>query len=73
MCGRTIASGEGLSGHDEGGCVRTKVLEEIGKTVEENESICASCCSSKLVIRKAFRRGGKHECTLLEVSMVAYP
>jgi hypothetical protein len=54
VCGRTVAGGEGLSGHNEGRRVRTKVLEEVGKAVEENESICASCRGSKLVISEAF-------------------
>lgn len=41
MGGRTITSGEGLSRNNESGGIRTKVLEEVGETVEENESVRA--------------------------------
>lgn len=54
MGSRTVTGGEGLSRYNECRCVRTKVLEEIGKAVEENESVCASCRGGKLVISKAF-------------------
>lgn len=54
MCGGTVAGGEGLSGHNEGRRIRTKVLEEVGKAIEENESICSGCRGSKLVVSETF-------------------
>ena len=35
MCGGSVTGGEDLSRNDEGGRVGTKVLEEVGQTVEE--------------------------------------
>lgn len=39
MGGRPVTGGEDLSRNDEGGGVGTKVLEEIGETVEEREPL----------------------------------
>lgn len=38
MSGRSVSSGEDLSGNDEGGGVGSEVLEEVGETVKEHES-----------------------------------
>lgn len=56
MGGRTITGGEGFSRHNESGCVGTKVLEEIGKAIEEDEYIFRRRVLIKLVISKAFEK-----------------
>jgi hypothetical protein len=37
--GRTVASWEGLTGHNESRCVRAEVLEEVGKAIEEHKHL----------------------------------
>jgi hypothetical protein len=37
--GRSVSGREAFSGDDEGGSVRTKVLEEVGQAVEEDEGL----------------------------------
>ena len=43
MCGRTVAGGKDLARDDKRGSVGTKVLEEIGETIESHEhrAVCA--------------------------------
>jgi hypothetical protein len=50
--GRTVTGGEDLTGDDEGGGVGAKVLEEIGDTVEEDESLGSSGSGDELVVRE---------------------
>lgn len=48
--GRTVTSGERLTRDDEGSRVGPKVLEEVGKTVEEYEGFLGARSSSKFVV-----------------------
>lgn len=53
MGGRTIACRENFARYHECGHVRPKVLEEIGKTVEEDEALSGSRGGSQFVVSKA--------------------
>ena len=53
VCGRTVTSGEDLTGNYEGGDVGAKVLEEVGQTVEEDESFFAAIRGDELVVCEA--------------------
>jgi len=48
--GRAVASGEGFSGNDEGGCIGAEVLEEVGHAVKENERLGGGRGGSEFVI-----------------------
>ena len=48
--GGTVTGGEDLTGDDEGGGVGAKVLEEVGETVEEDESFCSTGGGGELVV-----------------------
>lgn len=50
MCGGTVTSGENLTRDDECGSVGAEVLEEVGQTVEEDESLCSSGASNELPV-----------------------
>lgn len=39
VCGGTVTGGEHFSRDDERGCVRTKIIEEVGEAVQENKSV----------------------------------
>ena len=41
MCGGTVTCGEGLTRNNERRCIRTEVLEKVGKAVEEHKCILA--------------------------------
>ena len=61
--GRTVTSGECLTGNDEGGCVGTKVLEEVGQTVKEDESLGSRLACNKLIVPEthADEKDGEHD------------
>ena len=50
MGGGTVTGGENLSRNNEGRRVGAKVLEEVGQTVKEDESLLSSVGGSKLVV-----------------------
>ena len=51
---RSVTSGESFSRDDEGGRVRTEVLEEVGEAVEEHESFRGGWGSDEFVVSEAF-------------------
>lgn len=53
MCGGTITCGEDFSGDNEGGDVGTEILEEVGETIEDDESFGGCWCRGELVVAKA--------------------
>ena len=53
VSGRTVTSGKGLSRNDERGGVRTKVLEEVGQTVEEHKRLLGRSGVSQFVVTEA--------------------
>lgn len=53
MSSRTISGWEDFSGNDESGNVGTKVLEKVGKTVEEYKSLFASGCVIEFIESEA--------------------
>ncbi len=59
MSGRTVPRREDFAGNDESRGVGPKVLEEIGETVEEHESILCGLGSGELIVTKAYRNNEK--------------
>lgn len=53
VSGRTITSGENLARDDEGGGIRSKVLEEVGQAVQKDERLLCRICGCKLVVAEA--------------------
>lgn len=60
VCCRTVTCGESFTGNDEGGCVGTKVLEEVGEAVEEDERVGASLGCNKFVVGETYRGVSGH-------------
>jgi hypothetical protein len=56
MSSRTIAGGERLSRNDEGSGIGSKVLEEIGEAIKNDEAFNRSWCGGELSIAKAYQR-----------------
>ena len=56
ISGWTISGWENFSRNDEGRDIGTKVLEEIGETVEEYKSLGIACSASKLIESEAWTR-----------------
>ena len=54
MCRRAISRWEQLSGNDECRSVRTKVLEEVGHTVEKDEDLPRCCRLDQCTVSEAW-------------------
>lgn len=63
MCRRPVTGGEHLSGDDERSRVGSEVLEEIGETVEEEESLRRGDGGAELVVAEAHddKEDGEHD------------
>ena len=56
MSSRTITGGECFSRNDEGSCIGSKVLEEVGETIKHNKALNSSWCGGEPIISKTYQR-----------------